>query len=93
MRRIIFVSFILFLFVGVADADNFKIIDKNGNFYLAYSPVYCNRELQGYTDKYGRITINLPTDEYRCKIVYRDQSRIIYLDIDGSRDQKVIYSK
>jgi hypothetical protein len=91
MRRMIFISFLLFLFVGVAYADNFQIIDRNSGFYIAYSPVYCDGTLQGYTDKYGRIIINLPTGSHRCEVIYRNQRRSLTLNVDGSRDPKIIY--
>ena len=90
MSKIVFISFLLLLLGGGVYAESFQILDKESEFYMGFSPVYCNEELQGHTDKLGRIIINLPVGQYICEIVYREKRKQITLKIDGSNDQKVI---
>ena len=59
-------------------ADNFQLIYREGGnrYFAAYSYFIVfdgnNRQvLQGYSDKYGRIIVNLKTGYYTCQITYR----------------------
>lgn len=91
MRKIIFVVFLFFLLVNVAYADQFQIIEKKSGSYVAYAPVYDDETLLGHTDKYGRITINLPRGEHRCKVEYRGKRKSVEIDITDSIELKVVY--
>lgn len=97
MTRIILTIFLLIIIVNIAYADQFQIKyrSESDKFYVAYSSVRIIHEnemiFEGYTDKYGRITINLPHREYDGEVFYREQWRSISLNIDGSEYLKVIY--
>lgn len=97
MTRIILTIFLLIIIVNIAYADQFQIKyrSESDEFYVAYSSVRIIDEneviFEGYTDKYGRITINLPHREYDGEVFYREQCRSISLNIDGSEYLKVIY--
>jgi len=97
MTRIILTTFLLIIIVNIAYADQFQIKYRSESdvFYVAYSAVRIINEneviFEGFTDKYGRITINLPHEEYDGEVFYREQWRSISLNIDGSEYLKVIY--
>lgn len=92
MRKIIFIVFLSLLLVSVAYADQFQmLVDKKTGAYVAYAPVYVGKSLIGHTDKYGRITINLPRGEHRCKVEYRGERKSVEINITDSIELKVVY--
>ena len=91
MRKIIFIVFLSLLLVSVAYADQFQMVDKNTEAYIAYAPVYVGESLIGHTDKYGRITINLTRGEYRCEVEYRGKRKSVTINITDSIELKVVY--
>lgn len=97
MTKIIKIVLLLMFIVNVAYADKFQIKYRSGDdwFYVAYSSVRIDDGertiFEGFTDKYGRITINLPHREYNGEVFYRREWRRIRLNIDGSERLKVIY--
>lgn len=94
MRKIIFIVFLSLLLVSVAYADQFQmLVDKKTGAYVAYAPVYVGESLIGHTDKYGRITINLPKRkrEYKCKVEYRGERKSVEINITDSIELKVVY--
>ncbi len=78
------------LFFNNVHADRFQFLDKEGDFYAAYSDVYINGELKGRTDKYGRIIIRLSPGEYECKVVFRGEHKSLPLQFDGNPEIKTI---
>jgi len=99
MKKNFFITLLLIIIAIFAYADYFQIIIKSDNdmIYVAYAAVKVidgdKVVFEGYTDKYGRIIINLPHREYEGKVLYRKQWRKIRLNIDGSENLKVIYLK
>lgn len=97
MTKIIKIVLLLMFVVNVAYADKFQIKYRSGDdwFYVAYSSVKIVDEertiFEGFTDKYGRITINLPNKNYNGEVFYRREWRRIRLNIDGSEKLKVIF--
>lgn len=97
MRKIILLALLLVLIVNFVHADYFQIVFKsNGDrINVAYAEVKVidgnDVVFEGYTDKYGRIVINLPNKEYEGQVFFRKQWREIRLKIDGSENLKVIY--
>lgn len=97
MRKIILLALLLVLIVNFAHADYFQIVFKsNGDqIKVAYAEVKVidgnDVVFEGYTDKYGRIVINLPHKEYEGQVFFRKKWRKIKFKIDGSDNLKVIY--
>ena len=97
MTKIFKIALLLMFIVNVVYADQFQIKYRSNDdwFYVAYSSVKIVDEertvFEGYTDQYGRITINLPHGDYNGEIFYREEWRRIRLNIDGSEELKVIY--
>jgi len=97
MTKIIKIALLLMFIVNVAYADKFQIKYRSGDdwFYVAYSSVRIvevdSTIFEGFTDKYGRITINLPHREYNGEVFYRREWRRVRLNIDGSNRLKVIF--
>ncbi len=97
MRKIILLSLLLVLIVNFVHADYFQIVfrsnDVRVNVAYAEIKVFDGDKVvfEGYTDKYGRIVINLPQGEYEGQVFFRKKWRKITLTIDGSENLKVVY--
>lgn len=97
MNKIVLLALLLIIIVNFAYADYFQIVFKSDGdlIYIAYAAVKVIHEnrtfFEGYTDKYGRIIINLPHKEYEGQVFFRKKWRKIRLNIDGSENLKVIY--
>lgn len=97
MKKIILFSLLLVLIVNFVHADYFQIVfRRNGDrVNVAYAEIKVFDEdkvlFEGYTDKYGRIAINLQHKEYEGQIFFRKKWRKIRFKIDGSENLKVIY--
>ncbi len=91
MRTMLFITMCFFFVIAnVTYADQFQLVDKRSGFYIAYSPCYLNDKLMGYTDQYGRITINLNNGTYLLRITNRNKNTNIKLTIDRSSKLKII---
>jgi hypothetical protein len=92
MKTMLFIIFlcIFLLIANVSYADQFQVVDNKSGFYVAYSPCNLNGKLIGYTDKYGRITINLKNGTYSFEITFRNKLTNINLTINGSSNLKII---
>ena len=84
------ILFIIFLFVGISRADQFKIVYRSGEsiYSVSYSKVQITNDedrvlFQGYTDKYGRITISLQNGHYRGRVYYRKRWWQVDFPVDG----------
>jgi len=97
MKKIILFAFLLVSIVNFVHADYFQIVFRsNGdriNVVYAEVKVISGDKVvfEGYTDKYGRVVINLPHKEYEGQVFFRKQWRKIRIIIDGSDNLKVIY--
>jgi len=92
MKKIIFAAIFL-LFISSAFADNFRLLYQEGNnrYSVAYSLFTIfdgsgKQVAQGYSDKYGRIMVNLGRGNYTCEVVYRNTTYRKTITIDGSTD-------
>lgn len=77
--------------------DPFQLVQHSGaeTFYVGYSPVTVldaqgHTVLQGSTDKYGRIRIDVPKGRYRAEVMYRDQRWTLAVTVDGSQQLKTL---
>jgi hypothetical protein len=84
------ILFIIFLFVGISRADQFKIIYRSGEsiYNVSYSKVQVTNSegqslFRGYTDKYGRITISLQNGNYQGRVYYRKRWWNVDFPVDG----------
>ncbi|HEV8286434.1 MAG TPA: hypothetical protein VGQ09_19130 [Chitinophagaceae bacterium] len=97
MKKIIFAAIFL-LFISSAFADNFQLVYREGNNRYSVSYSYFRiidrngNKLahQGYSDKYGRIIVNLNRGSYICEIVYRNRTYRKAITIDGSTEIREI---
>ena len=84
------ILFVIFLFVGILRADQFKIVYRSGEsiYNVSYSKVQIDnnegqRLFEGYTDKYGRITISLQNGNYQGRVYYRKRWWKVDFPVDG----------
>lgn len=91
MTKTIIVVILVFLSVEVANADKFQLIERGSGSYIAYSPVYSEGKLIGYTDKYGRISINYRNGRYTFQVFYESRKMPASVVIDGSPYLKRVY--
>jgi hypothetical protein len=97
MKRIILLALGLIMFVGIAYADQFQFLYKHGtqtdNVMNSNIRVYDGHKwlFNGYTDKYGRTTINLSNGHYTCRVFYLNKWWKATLIIDGRKELKWIY--
>ena len=98
INKIISISMFLLMLPGIAYADKFRILDNENN-YFSYAIVKVfdnsgNQIIDGNTDKYGRITIELPNGEYSASVWYNNDVSNTTLEIkfrliiDGSSTMK-----
>ncbi|MFP4030441.1 MAG: hypothetical protein ACLFRG_10325 [Desulfococcaceae bacterium] len=62
---------ILGLVIGLAApalADDFQLVDESSGGLISYAEVSMDGRRLGYTDKYGRIRIDLPRGRYRARV-------------------------
>lgn len=92
MKKIlIFITFVAIM-AGTAYADSFQFIERARNSYIANGAIYISNQLQGYTDGYGRIRINLPRGTYEARLRIRNRPDIVIrLTLDGSSTMKIVY--
>jgi hypothetical protein len=71
-------------------ADNFQLIYREGNSRYSVSYSFfrildgSGKELtHGYSDKYGRIIVNLGRGDYTCEVAYRNRSYRKTITITG----------
>ena len=79
-------------------ADNFQFYYKSASSseYVSYQSVKIYNAgnslvFSGYTDKYGRVPINLRSGNYTCKIMYGRKEYGMSIVIDNKSDYKIIY--
>ena len=93
MKTIVGTTFLILLFMllsNIGYADQFQLVDRASQSYIAYSPFQVSG-VKEYTDKYGRLIINLPMGQYSGVVRYRGRDRSVTLKVDGRRSLKVIY--
>lgn len=91
MLRIMLIMIIPFVWVNIVYADKFQITDSSSGFDVSHSRVsIADVKFEDFTDKFGRITIDIPKGKYKAIVNYRDKERVIKLDIDGSQSLKII---
>ena len=91
MKRLLMAVVMVFVLNGWAWADYFQFMFRENQYYASYAAVFINGKRVGYTDKYGRIAIDLPDGTYSATIRQRGRSVQIGLTIDGSRYLKLLY--
>lgn len=98
MKRITLLVFSLLMLAGITYADQFQFLYRNGNetYYVSYSNVHIindnnERIFNGYTDYYGRITVNLSNGCYIGRVSYLNKLWDVNIVIDGSQELKRIY--
>jgi hypothetical protein len=85
------------LSAGIASADQFRVREKKGNetFDLPYARVRIwngnTPTFDGWTDKYGRITINLPNGSYTAEVCRAGKTNHVNLAIDGQNTLKTVH--
>jgi hypothetical protein len=97
MNRIALPIFFLLTLAGLANADQFQFQYRRGNetYYPSYSNVRVynanrNEVFNGYLDKFGRVSINLPNGSYDCSVYYRGKLRNTQLDFSGTTKLRII---
>lgn len=53
---------------GTALADDFQLVDEGSGGLISYAEVTLEGRRLGYTDKYGRIRVDLPPGRYRAGV-------------------------
>ncbi len=87
---IVFCFLLAFLLIGgSAHADVFQLEVGAEHLLAAYSPVYINNALIGYTDKFGRIAIDLPRGTYNAYVIFGVKLEFT-LTIDGATNLKTV---
>ena len=88
----------IFLLVGIIKADQFKIVYRSGEsiYNVSYSKVQIDnnegqRLFEGYTDKYGRITISLQNGNYQGRVYYRKRWWKVDFPVDGRPTLKRVH--
>jgi len=94
---IVAITLSIFLSLSVY-ADNFQFYYKStsGSDYVSYQSVKIYNAgnslvFSGYTDKFGRVPINLRAGNYTCKIMYGRKEYNMSIAIDNKSDYKIIY--
>jgi len=98
MNKIILVILFIFIVCVVfCSADYFQIIYRSPEgytYYVEYSSVQVlfgdDVVFEGYTDGYGRITIDINDGIYSAIIYYKEARKIDNLEINGGPDLKTI---
>ena len=93
MTKQIFAIMLSLFAADVALADYFQIFDGSRPYYISYAPVTVGGRPVGYTDRYGRIRIDLDKGEYRGEITYRGRKIRLEFVIDGGRELKRVEAK
>jgi hypothetical protein len=98
MNRIILTLIFLVLQMSIALADNFQLTAKStieGKPYISYvsntkvTVFQGNRQVfTGYTDRYGRIIINISRGPYQLRFTFKGQTCIANIQFDGSKQFK-----
>jgi hypothetical protein len=90
--RFICACAILACFASPAMADPFQFISGATGAFIAYAPVYVDNVFVGYTDLYGRITINpgSPPGQHLCAVDYMGQRLQRPLPIVGTTQMQVV---
>lgn len=55
-------------------ADDFQLVDRASGGWLSYAEVVTEEKRLGYTDKYGRIRIELPPGRYHARVRVKGRS-------------------
>lgn len=83
------------LSAGVAPADQFRVREKKGNetFDLPYAKVRISAApgFEGWTDKYGRITVKLPNGSYAAEVCRAGTTNHVILAVDGQDALKTVH--
>ena len=94
---IVAASLSIFLSLSVY-ADNFQFYFKStsGNDYVSYQSVKIYNAgnslvFSGFTDKFGRVPINLRAGTYTCMIMYQRKEYKMSIVIDNRLEYKRIY--
>jgi len=98
-NKIALLAFFLLAFGSAAHADKFQFyyLSDGDSLYVSYSVVKVfdgtKEVFKGYTDKYGRITIQLDNGTYEVIAEYRKMQLKSSLVIRGSRTVKKLFLK
>jgi hypothetical protein len=89
MKKIICAA-ILLMFITELFADNFQLIYRDGSsrYTVSYSFFRIldgsgNELTRGYSDKYGRIIVNLGKGDYTCEVDFRNRNYKKTITITG----------
>jgi hypothetical protein len=98
MKKLALVVVFAAVLPAPAFADQFQVFigPMNESVYAAVSSIRVldarGREVyKGYTDRYGRITVQLANGEYTAELKYRDKTRKTKLTIDGGKALKRVH--
>ncbi len=56
------------VFAAPGLADDFQLLDRSTGGWISYAEVFTGNRRLGYTDKYGRIRIDLPPGNYQGRV-------------------------
>lgn len=90
IMRFILCLLVISTAAAYAYADKLQFIDGTGDKKMSFSKIYINDKYMGRTDKYGRITVELPNGDYACKIISRTREMSAVIVIDGNDQLKKI---
>lgn len=96
IKRIFFIIFLFLQFTYLyADKFQIKFQERDDVYIVSYAiiKVYDDNDREIFkdlTDKYGRITINLPNEEYKVKIFRGKSVYITKFRITGFEGQRII---
>ena len=90
--RFIWACAIVACFASSAVADPFQFIHSESGAFISYAPVYVDNVFVGYTDMYGRITINpsSPPAQHLCAVDYLGRRLERSLAIVGTTQLQVV---
>ena len=99
MKTLVYLVAICGLSTGVAPADQLRVREKKGNetFDMSYAKVRILKQgtlsFEGWTDKYGRITVNLPNGTYTAEVCRGGTTNRTNVAIDGQGALKTLHVK
>ena len=95
MKTLAYLIAICSLSAGIASADQFRVREKKGNetFDMPYAKVRISSApgFEGWTDKYGRITVSLPNGSYTAEVCRAGTTNHVNLAIDGQNTLKTVH--
>jgi hypothetical protein len=82
------IALLLGMFASPVWADDFQLVDRATGGWVSYAEVFGDDRRLGYTDKYGRIRINLPPGRYRAEVRVNGDTVPFSFEISDEPDRR-----